>query len=405
MSIRKKGIKLFLTAVLVFAMVTSTMGLVFAGISSGVKKNSVTVGIISDMTGPAAWFGKTTTTGSRILLNYINDEGGIHGRKVKMYIQDNHYDPVKTIAAAKYLITRYDVFSLFNVCGSTPVVALFPLIASEKIPVLPMINQSRQMFDPPQRYVFHAISGVSSQAIVAVDYIMKDLKAKAPRLAVINQDDEYGKDGMRGWKRAAEHYGLKVVAQERYKRGSVDMSSQVLNLKRANPDYVFQAGVGISSILKESVKLGFKTQYVGETGTLTKTIEVAQEAARGFLAAHDRATANDDVSGIIELKKLADKYASGTKINNGTIWGYLNTMVLVEGLKRTGRDLDREKFIDTMETIKDFDNGGISGPISYGPISQGPKSRRGVMGVRILKADLEKGYFIPVTDWRKPSID
>jgi len=405
MGIRRKGARIFLMIALVSAMVISTMGLALAGISSGVKKNTVVIGAITDLTGPAAWWGKGTTKGARILFDYINDEGGIHGRKLKFYVQDNHYDPVKTIAAAKYLISRYDVFCLFNICGSTPTVALFPLIDSEKIPVLPMINQSRQMFDPPKRYVFHAISGVSSQAIVAVDYIMKDMKAKSPRLAVINQDDEYGKDAMKGWVRAAKHYGLKVVAQERYKRGSLDMSSQVLSLKRANPDYVFQAGVGISSILKEAVKLDFKPQFIGESGNLMKTIEVAQDAARGFLVANDRATPEEDVSGIVKLKKLAEKYASGTKVNHGTIWGYLNAMVVVEGLKRTGKDLDREKFVDALETFKDLDTGGMSGPISYGPISQGPKSRRGIMGVKILKADIEKGYFVTITGWRKPSID
>ena len=405
MFVQKNSIKSFLTVIFVLAMVMCTMGLALAGIHSGITKDSVKIGMMPDTTGPAAWWGNESLKGARALIPYINDQGGIHGRKLKLLVQDNHYDPVKSISAAKYLITRHDVFCFYNICGSVTVIALFPLIASEKIPVLPMMNQSDKMFTPPKRYIFHAISGVANQAIVAADYIMNDLKAKSPKLAVIYQDDEYGKGGANGFLRAAKHYGLEVVAQERYKRGSLDLTSQVLHLKRANPDFVFITGVATPSILKEAKKLGLKTRFMGETGTIMKTIEVAKEAARGYIAATDRAVPEDLEPGVTKMRKLSQKYVSGAKLSHASIWGYLNTLILVEGLKRAGKDLDREKLVDALETLKSFETNGISGPISYGPVSQGPKSRRGVLQIRLLKADIEKGYFVPVTSWKKPSIE
>jgi len=405
MCIRGRGVRFLLTVILVSAMIMCTMKPALAGIHSGITKNSVSIGIIADLTGPAAPWGKAGTAAARILINHVNDERGIHGRKLKLFIQDSNYNPVASLAAAKYLITRHDVFCLYNVSGTAPMVVLFPLVESEKIPVLPAMNQASVMFDPPKRYVFHDISGVSSQAIAAADYIVKDLKVKSPKLAIFHQDDEWGRDGMRGWVRAAKHYGLDVVAQENFKRGSVDFTSQVLGLKRADPDYVFYVGTVLASVLKEAEKFGFKTQFIGDTAILARTIRLAGDTAKGILAVHDRATPEENTPGIIRLRKLAKKYAPETEVDHQLIWGYLNTMILFEGLRRAGKDLDREKLIDAMETFKDFDTGGISGPISYGPISQGPKSRRGVTGVRILMADIEKGYFVPITGWKRPSIE
>ena len=108
-------------------------------------------------------------------------------------------------------------------------------------------------------------------------------------------------------------------------------------------------------------------------------------------------------NGIIEFTmSLSSEYAPEIKSpqNNFTyVWGWINTMVLFEGLKRAGKDLSREGLVDALETLNNFETGGLRGPISFGP-----QNRHGGGDGRILKIDLKKQTFVPLTGWRKPSI-
>ena len=393
----------------VFALVSAVL---FFGSSPGygddvpgVTSDIVKIGIVIDMSGPAAFYGQQATTATRTLFKHLNEQGGIHGRKLKAFIEDNQYDPVRTIAGAKYLVSRHNVFALVNVLGSTPIVALFPFIKEHKIPTLPGINECAQVFNPPKRYLFHATTPIYDQALFIVEYIIKDLKARDPKLAIIYQEDNWGKDGLKGFRKAAKYYGLNIVAEKSYKRRATDFSSQVVGLKRASPDYVYNAGVHAAGVLKEARKLGLQTQFIGDSGNLGKTIKLGGSAVRGFMLTYSRALATEDSVGVNRVKEISKRYKVGIKIAPEYLWGWLNCMVLVEGLRKSGRNLTREGYIDALETIKGYDPWGLTAPVTYGPISSGPKSRRGISGFRVLKADVDKGHFFPITGWREPSIE
>jgi len=393
---------LFIITIFIFSSLTLFIDTsVYGANKSGVSKKQIKIGVISDLTGPAANVGTESAAATRVLFKYINDQGGIHGRKLKAYVQDNRYDPVKTVAALKYLVSRHDVFAIVNVLGSTPMMAVFPMIAEEKIPCLPQINLSSKMYDPPKRYIFTNTTPSSELAIVGLDYIVKDLKAKNPKLGIFYQDDEYGKDGLLGWKKAAEHYGLKVVAAESYKRGATDVSSQAVSLRRARPDYVFLTGAGATVLmLKEAKKLNWFPQFIGDKGlTHPKVIAIAGDAAEGFLTTSDQAQGHENIPGMIELRKLTAKYLQKQDTTYAYIWGWANTLVLLEGLKRAGRDLTREGLVETLEEFKDVSTKGLTGPVTYGP-----NDRKGGGTARVFKANITDKVFDPVTGYRSPSI-
>jgi len=374
---------------------------IYGANKSGVSKKQIKIGVIGDLTGPAANVGAESAAATRVLFKHINEQGGIHGRNLKVYIQDNHYDPVKTVAALKYLVSRHDVFAIVNVLGSTPMMAVFPMIAEEKIPCLPQINVSSKMYDPPKRYIFTNTTPGSEAAIVGLDYIVKDLKAKNPRLGIFYQDDEYGKNGLLGWKRAAEHYGFKLVIAESFKRGSTDVSSQAVSLRRANPEYVFLTGVGGTVLmLKEAKKLNWSPIFIGDKNlTHPKTIAIAGDAATGMCTVSDQAQGHESVPGVVELKKLNKKYLPKQEPTYANIWGWANTLILLEGLKRAGRDLTREGLVETLENFKNVSTKGLTGPVTYGP-----NDRKGGGTARVFKANIGKKVFDPVIDYRGPSI-
>ena len=234
-----------------------------------------------------------------------------------------------------------------------------------------------------------------------MDYIVKDIKAKNPRLGIFYQDDELGKDGLFGWRTAAKHYGLEVVAVESYKRGSTDISSQAVSLRRAKPDCVYLTGAGATVLmLKEARKLNWSPQFIGDKNlTHSKTISIAGDAAEGLCSVSDQAQGHEEVPGMVRLKEVTHKYLPKQKPTYAYIWGWANTLILLEGLKRAGRDLTREGLVETLERFKDVGTGGLTGPVTYGP-----NDRKGGGTARVFKANIDKKAFDPVTEYRSPSV-
>ena len=402
---RSTLIKVFVLAlILTFIGGTDT----YAKDVPGVTKDKIKLGHFGDLTGPAAFIGNLLANVTAAFFSNINDQGGIHGRKIEFIPEDNKYDPVRTVAAFKYLVTRHNVFAIHNVYGSTPCTAVFPLIEKEKITVFPTFATAVTMYTPPKRYLFSQTSVASDESELVVDYIMKDLKAKNPRIGICYQDDEWGKDGLVGMEKAVSKYGMKLVADESYKRGSVDLSSQVVKFKMAKAEYIFYIGFApnFATLMKECKKMGMNPKFLGDVATVTvQTFKLAGEAARGSMYIIHSATPDEDVPGMVEMKATLKKYRPDIeRIDPIICLAWSGSMALTEAMKRAGRDLDRERLIDALEGLRNFSTGGLTPPVTYGPISLGPKSRKGIHALRVLKADIDKMIFVPVTGWRKTSM-
>ena len=214
-----------------------------------------------------------------------------------------------------------------------------------------------------------------------------------------------GKDYLRGWRVGAKKYGLRIVAEETFKRGSIDLASQVLNLKKSRANYVFMGAATPSAVatLQEAYKLGYHPQIIADVGGgASKVIDVAQEAAKGLLVLINTSSPEEDSPGMRELKEITKKYQPDIRIDGVYLWGWLGYSVGIEGLKRAGKNLTREGLIDSLETFKGrpFNTRGLSGDIVYSS-----KSHKGGGSLRIFRADMKKGVFVPFTDWMRPSIE
>jgi len=228
---------------------------------------------------------------------------------------------------------------------------------------------------------------------------------KRPKVAIFYQEDEFGKDGLRGIKEGAKFYDYEFVAAEPFKRGSMDFSSQAMNLKKAAPDIVYMSCIfpPAGSLMKETYRLGWKPQFVGcYVSNDPRIADVAGPAAKGLITTNMWARSNEKIPAIQNLRRLVKKYApqmdnEKTLRDFSIMWSMANTMVMVEGLKKAGRQLTVESFIKGMESLHGYAT-GLMAPFYYGP-----NLRRGAAGYgRINKLDLEKKDFVPVTDWFKP---
>jgi branched-chain amino acid transport system substrate-binding protein len=368
----------------------------------GVTEDSIQLGTFQDLSGPGAYLGKICTTALNVWMNDINSRGGIHGRKLKLAVEDNKYDPELTKVAFTKLVERHKVFAIVLVYGSGPCSAVKDDITRAKVPTFPTMASVESMYDPPSRYLFWYACNDEDNAIMMVDFIKEDLGV-GPEEAVIGvcyQDDEWGKSALEGAQLAAEQYGYKLV-EAPYKKGSKNLNPQVMKLKARGVTHCFYAGYApvYAMLLKEANKVGWKPTFFGDYVTVDPRTFAAGDLADGHYHFFNLGLRNENTEGWKELEKLFTKAGAEGMLDVPLLPLLWNSMSFFEkAMKNVGPDLTREKLIEALEGLDNFDTGG-NGYIDYGE-----GMRKGTHQYRILKCNATKKIFEPVTDWREPSL-
>ncbi len=398
-----KKAPVLLAALAVFALVLGAcLTPVVAGEVPGVTDDEVKIGGPMLITGPIAVLGTAAADGLAVYWKWLNDQGGVNGRKVVCLLEDDGYNPTRSVAAARKLMDRDKVFAFLTTSGTPQTLQLMPLLEKDHVPALSGIVPSFPgiMKELPTMFTFGMPYG--DQIILGIDYFMKDAKKK-PTLGIVYQDDAYGKEVKRGMSLAAKKYGLKVVGEETYKRGAVDFSTQALNLKRANPDLIVMGTVvrETTAFMNETAKLGWKPTCLANSAICDeKMFELLGDKITKLYTVNYIARAWEDVPGMEQLRKVFKKYRPDIKdLQHYHVLGYLNSLIFAEALKRAGKGLTRDGWIKAMESIRDFNTEGLTGVISFGPKMHSSKC----MG-RVFEADLKKGRWVPITDYQLPSV-
>ncbi|MBW1673230.1 MAG: ABC transporter substrate-binding protein [Deltaproteobacteria bacterium] len=368
------------------------------GSEKGVTENSVKVGASLDMTGPIAFVGKVVSDGMNVYFSSVNDEGGIHGRKITQVIEDHAYNPSRAAASVAKLNNRDKVFAIVGGAGTATTMAMIPALERAELPLVGIGAFSRKLAYPPKKAVFQLLTIYEDQMRIGVDYIVKDLGVKKPKIGMIYQDDDFGKDCLDGLKRQAKMYGIPVIATVSYKRGSVDFNSQVVRMMKAGVEYCFLATVyrETAGVTKTAAKLGWKPTFIVSAAAADRiTLKLSGPAADGLLGVACGELPDSQRPGWKKYLERTKKYGKAKPGFYHSV-GYLFAEVFCEGLRLTGQDLTREKFINAMEGIKEF-NTGVGPNITFGP-----NLRAGAHSAFVAKANAKKGLFEVLTDWRKP---
>ncbi len=375
-----------------------------AAAEEGVTETEIKIGVISDLSGPTAIAGVGMADAITSYFHSVNDAGGIHGRKVKVIVEDSAYSSAKAVAAAKKLMAKDGVFALVSPWGTAPVTALCPIAKEDKIPIAPACTLSTTVYEPLKKYVFAAGTDYVDQSLFIVDYAVNELKMEKPKIAIFCQDDDWGKDHVKGLEMARKKYKLPPIAVQTYKYDAVEFKSQVINLMREKPDLVIVAAAIKSGgmFLREAHKMKWKTTFIGSnTLGLLPTLKLAGPYGQGLLVVNIFAMPDEDVPGMRKLlaaskKYLGDKWMPAqAKIHPYYVYGWANAMIFAEGLRKAGKDLTRDGFVKAMESIKDFNMEGIMGSVSYSAASHGSPGY-----ARMTKGDVKNMRFVPLSEWR-----
>ena len=404
MSGKLLGIKLrlFFVCIVTLIIILSHNVRAYAEDVPGVTDNSVKIGLTLDQTGPAANVAVPITRGIQSYFRNINEQGGINGRKVKMLVEDDRYAIPMAITAFKKLLFKDKVFILMGPTSTGAITALSRSIKKQKVPLISIVMPQITV-RPFKRYIFTIADIYPNQMKVLIDYMLKDRKPKDPRIGLVFPDSETGKVDRESALKRLESYNLAPVSREVLNPGAVDASSQIMNLKRAKVNQVLLCG-GIPQIatvlLRECKKFGLNIPVFGSWAACAEEVIVTVgDAAKRYYAVNHMSSWYDDEPGVAQMRKITLKYAPGTeKPYRGKLYthGWALGLVAIEGLKRTGKELDREAFVESMEMIRNFDTGGLCGPIGYSS-----KSHKGGNTWKIFKAEPDTGKFSPMTEWRR----
>lgn len=243
-----------------------------------------------------------------------------------------------------------------------------------------------------------------------VEYIVNNVKKEGLRLAYVYIDVETGKSGLEQLKESIKHYGLELLTKEVVNIADVDVTPQVMRLKREKINYIIalSGGPGFSAFLRDSRKLGYSPIVISSLHLIGEdTVRIVGEAARNLMAISCVASWYDNEPEITKMREITlryhpeskePKYAEEFGSHRYHSKGWLGALIFTDGAKRAGKDLNHETLVAGLEKIRDFDTGGLSGPISFGP-----NRRKANDCGKFYKADVEKKRFVAVSGWVRPA--
>jgi len=365
----------------------------------GVSDTEVRLGNSMDLTGPIADTTRPIAQGIRLYYEYINDQGGINGRKITFFDFDDQYKTDQTLANIKRLVEEEKIFAVTGIASTHAAIPLIPRLEEYNVPMI-TLTSSTEICIPPKRLVFVTRGTRENEVFIGLDYAVNDLGLKNPRVALAHPDNEYGRSGARAVKARLEFYGIELVETVIIPKPVVDLTPQVLRLKKAKPDvvYIFELAEASAVLIKTAAKYGLEPLFIGPMdSTREDLIDIAGDSSKNYIGTATYVSWYDDVPGLPPgLREVAKKHPDFIK-SRYFVGGIHIGMVAVEAMKRVGPNLFVDSFINALESMKDVNFGDVAAPVSYGP-----DSRCGSDSARLFKVDISKKRLVPLTGWRKP---
>ena len=343
--------------------------------SSGVTKDTIKIGILGSLTGPAAIWGTGNRAGAILAFEEANAAGGINGRKLDWLVEDDETSPPKAIAAFKKLTEQDGVFAVFGPAASAISAAMVPVMRQSGVPIFISVPSTPAVTEPMIKNVFRAGPlNDRMQGIAVADYVIDKLHGH--KIAIVRQSDEYGKRGADSLVERMKQKNVAPVAYEEFAAGDTDFTSQLLKIRGAEPDVLVVYGYPSPSaiITRQARQLGISARILGSNATSSRKYpQIVGQAAVGVenVITVEVLPESDDPKAVAFSKKFAERFpdlAKQERPDLGDVLGYGGALTFLEGLKRAGPDLTRPKFIAALESIRDFTT-GLTMPVTFSATS------------------------------------
>jgi ABC-type branched-subunit amino acid transport system substrate-binding protein len=348
----------------------------------GVTDGEIVIGLTTPLSGPAAAWG-TTALAAEAWAKHVNAQGGVHGRKIKTVLKDDGYNPGRAVANVGEM--KDSVFAIVGLLGTAILNANKDNVAEAKIPTIwPYGNPQVFAKQPKEKVktVFMVYPDYGDEAEFLVQQAAKLEKAK--KVAVFYQNDDYGKGGLEGVQRGAKGAGVTLAGEVSYEVTDRELGTHALKMKDSGADAVilYSTAPHGANLIKEMAKVGYRPKVfasfpLGDRHVMYRLLGDLWEGA--YFNVTGAVPGEPDADRVVEILLKEDPKLKGRE--SFALAGSVAMMATVEGLKRAGRNVTRENFVEAMETIKDWTPEKLTAPITWSPTR-----RHGLNAVRLLQA-------------------
>jgi len=363
--------------------------------TSGLTDNSILIGSCSALEGPARFLGTQTVLGATAYIHYINEQGVVHGRKIRLLAFDDSYDPDKAPACFKRMVTE-GVFALGFFVGTPTAAKYVPLAEQSKLPVVGLFTGAQLLYEPLKHYVINVRASYYDETREQVDKLWDDLGIR--KIGVIYQDDAFGKAVLAGVNVALQKHHTAPVGLGTFARNTLDVDSGLKTVLADHPQAIIVVGpyAPVAEVVRKAHAAGSYPLFltVSFVGT-EEFIKTAGKDADGTIITqvvppYDRT----DFPTVALYRQTLKKYYADAPPSFPSFEGFVDAMVLVEGLKRAGRDVTHEKLISAIESIHKMDVGLGSGYL----LDYGPTDHKGFD--RVYDTIVRDGKPVIISDWK-----
>ena len=325
--------------------------------SRGVSKTEIVLGMHTDLSGPAATYGVSSSNAVKMRFDEVNDKGGIHGRKIRLVVEDTQYQVPRAVQAGAKLINRDRIFAMVAPLGTPMNNALFKDQFDAGVPNLFPLSAARSMYEPFNKLKFYGAASYVDQVRAGIQYFASKKGKKA--LCAMYQDTDFGKEVLDGVQLQADKLKIKVVETTTHKPTDQDFTAQITRLKAAGCDLVVLGTIVRDSIVPYATarKIGWAdVDFLGSAASYDLFVAAAQGGvteglyAMGLTDMPYRDTFGPAAQAWFDRYK--ERYKNDPNI--GAIYGHVAADLTALGLEKAGADLTLNSFVRGMESIRGY---------------------------------------------------
>ncbi|TYO66698.1 ABC transporter substrate-binding protein [Bradyrhizobium hipponense] len=375
-----------LAAALALAATFSTAASAQKKYDTGASDTEIKIGNIMPYSGPASAYGVIGKT-EEAYFRKINAEGGINGRKINFISYDDAYSPPKTVEQARKLVESDEVLLIFQSLGTPSNSAIQKYMNSKKVPQLFVATGATKWNDSQNfPWTMGWQPNYQSEARIYAKYILQ--KMPNAKIAILYQNDDYGKDYLKGMKEAlGAKAASMIVAEESYETSEPTIDSHIVTLKATGADVFFNITTPkfAAQAIKKNAEIGWHpTHFLNNVSVSIGSVmkPAGFEASQGIVSSNYYKDPTDpqwkDDPAMKAWNEFLDKYyPEANRTDSSVMYGYIVAQALVHVLKACGDDLTRANVMKQAASIKDFEPAGLlpgikanTGPTDFAPLSQ-----------------------------------
>ena len=360
----------------------------------GVSEKDIVIGSCSALEGPSSFLGRETVAGAETYFEQVNEGGGVNGRKLHLLMFDDSYDPNKTQGCWDKLMAQ-KVFALGFFVGTPTALKYVPMAEAKEIPLVGLFTGAQTLYTPMRRWVVNVRASYFDETKEQVEGLWNTLHYR--KIGVIYPDDAFGSTVLQGVEAALKTNGSEPVAAGSYVRQTSQVGDAIDKVRAAKPDAVVVVGPSntVAPILKQAHAKGWKPLFltVSFVGTDDLIHDAGPDAEGMVITQVVPPYYLTDLRTVAMYRRALQKYMPTARPNFVSLEGFVDAMVLVEGIKRAGKEPTREGLIHAIESLHDVDMG-------LGPELKLNYSSRSHKGFdHVIPTVVRGGKAVPFTDW------